>query len=250
MGHAVKFLSLTCGDAGHHEMDRFALAARRKGEADEAARRLGVCEYEVLDTHDGELMPTLETRHRVLRVIRQWNPEIVISLHYEPDGHPDHRASGRATADAVQFCTLRNVLPEVPAIARQPIHLLMPDFNSVEIHRHDVAIDVDDTIEQKLLACDAHATQFYEFAPHGRGVLHEVPEVWEAKREYLLAHWPLFMYAQEAMRPALAEWYGAGHAATVTFAETFQFAPRSKRPMRTEMERLFPMMVRQDHASP
>ena len=243
-GHAVKFISLTNGDAGSRTMDRAPLALRRRGEATEAASRLGVREYEILDTHDGELMPTLKLRQRMLRAIREWAPDIVISLHYEPDGHPDHRASGRVAADATQFCTIRNMMPEVPAMAKQPIHLLMPDFGSVGVHRHDLAIDVDETIDQKLLACDAHATQFYENAAAGRGILHEVPEAWDRKREYLLKYWPQFMYAQEDMRPALTDWYGPEHAAKVQFAETFQFATRSRRPDRTEMKRLFPMVCR------
>src|SRR5690349_12273686 len=70
LGHEVTFLSLTCGDAGHHTMGRLALAARREGEANLAAQRLGILGYRIEDAHDGELMPTLETRHRVLRAIR------------------------------------------------------------------------------------------------------------------------------------------------------------------------------------
>jgi len=242
-GHAVKFVSLTCGDAGHHLMDREALATRRKGEADEAARRLGVREYEIFATHDGELMPTLETRLQVLRVLREWRADVVISLHYLPDGHPDHRASGRATVDAVQFSTLRNLLPDVPALARQPLHLLMPDYGSCAEHRHDVVVDVGETIEQKLLACDAHATQFYEFAPHGRGFLHEVPQGWDAKRGYLLDHWAEFMEIQPDMRPGATAWYGEERARAIRYAETFQFSPRFGVPDRERMHQCFPMLA-------
>src|SRR5271169_1894599 len=60
-GHAVKFVSVTNGDVGHQTMQRVALAERRLGEARESARRLGI-EYEVLNNHDGELLPTLEVR--------------------------------------------------------------------------------------------------------------------------------------------------------------------------------------------
>lgn len=243
LGHEVTFLSLTCGDAGHHTMDRIALAARRQNEAKEAARRLGIRAYQIKDTHDGELMPTLATRHRVLRAIRQCRADVVISLHYLPDGHPDHRASGRATVDAVQFSTLRNVVPEVPALARQPLHLLMPDYGSRAVHRHDVAVDVGATIEQKLGACDAHATQFYEFAPYGCGFLADVPDGdWDARRAYLLKHWTEFMYARPDMAASLTAWYGADHASQVTFAETFQFSPRGAVPDAQTVRRLLPML--------
>ena len=61
LGHAVKFVAVTNGDVGHQSLDKVALAKRRLGEAKESARRLGI-EYEVLNNHDGELLPTLEVR--------------------------------------------------------------------------------------------------------------------------------------------------------------------------------------------
>ena len=56
-GHRVRFVSVTNGDAGHQSQGGGALAARRRAEAQEAGRRIGV-EYIVLDNHDGELMPS------------------------------------------------------------------------------------------------------------------------------------------------------------------------------------------------
>src|SRR5204862_7400728 len=61
MGHLVKFVSVTNGDAGHPTEGGGALAKRRRLEAKESARRLGI-EYEVLDNHDGELLPNLDVR--------------------------------------------------------------------------------------------------------------------------------------------------------------------------------------------
>ena len=58
LGAAVKFVSVTNGDAGHQSMGGGALAKRRRGEAEESGRRLGIT-YEVLDNHDGELLPTI-----------------------------------------------------------------------------------------------------------------------------------------------------------------------------------------------
>src|SRR5437762_7577253 len=70
-GDKVKFVSITNGDAGHQSMGGVALAKRRRAEAIEAGRRIGI-EYEVLDNHDGKLLPTLEFREKVIREIRQW----------------------------------------------------------------------------------------------------------------------------------------------------------------------------------
>src|SRR5438270_8253163 len=64
LGHAVKFVSVTNGDAGHQRMSGAELAARRLREAKESARRLGI-DYDVLNNHDGELLPTLEVRQQI-----------------------------------------------------------------------------------------------------------------------------------------------------------------------------------------
>ena len=65
-GDKVKFVSVTNGDAGHQSMGGEELARRRKAEAQEAGRRIGI-EYEVLDNHDGRLLPTLEVREQIIR---------------------------------------------------------------------------------------------------------------------------------------------------------------------------------------
>ena len=70
-GHRVKFVSVTNGDIGHAEMAGGPLAKRRTAEVKRAAEILGI-ETEVLDIHDGELMPTLENRKEFVRLIRRW----------------------------------------------------------------------------------------------------------------------------------------------------------------------------------
>ena len=68
-GHRVRFVSLTNGDAGHQTEGGAALGRRRRAEAEESGRRLGV-EYVVLDNHDGELLPDLQVRGQRIRHIR------------------------------------------------------------------------------------------------------------------------------------------------------------------------------------
>src|SRR5438552_17582933 len=98
MGHLVKFVSITNGDAGHQTEGGGALAKRRRLEAKESGRRLGI-EYDVLDNHDGELLPTLDVRHQVIRKIRHWNADIVLAPRPN-DYHPDHRYTGVLVQDA------------------------------------------------------------------------------------------------------------------------------------------------------
>jgi LmbE family N-acetylglucosaminyl deacetylase len=241
-GHQVKFVSLTCGDAGHDQLGRYELAARRFQEAQEAARRLGVREYAVFDAHDGELMPSLETRQRALGAIRAWQADIVIGLHPDGGGHPDNRAAGVAVQEAMAFVTNRNALPGVPPLTTTPLYLYMIDYITMRVHRHDLVVDIDETIEDKLRACDAHASQFYEYSARKYCDPADVPASWPARRDFILTHWADTMYALPAMRASLASWYGADGANEVTFAETFQFAADARRPNRDELLTLFPML--------
>src|SRR3984893_16875908 len=114
MGHAVRFVSVTNGDAGHQTMKAAELAKRRLGEAKESARRLGI-DYQVLDNHDGELLPTLEVRKQVSRQIRQWNADIVLAPRPN-DYHPDHRYTGVLVQDAAYMVVVPNVTPDVPPL--------------------------------------------------------------------------------------------------------------------------------------
>ena len=109
MGHNVKFLALTSGDAGHQSQGGGALCNRRRAEAAEAGRRLGIAEYETLDNHDGELIPTLQVRHQVIRAIREWDADIVLGLRSN-DYHPDHRNTGKVVRQERNTCTFILVL--------------------------------------------------------------------------------------------------------------------------------------------
>jgi N-acetylglucosamine malate deacetylase 1 len=238
-GHGVKFLSLTNGDAGHQSMPRKALARRRAAEAFAAARELGVQEYEILDAHDGELTPSIAMRREVVARIRRWQADVVITFHDECPGHLDNRAAGRLVREAISVVGLANVVPRVPALSTEPVCLLMPDHDALAHHRHDVVVDVGATIEAKLRACAAHASQFLEFAPWQRGLLDEVPpaEDTAAVHEFLLAHWSPYLHTQPEMRAAVA---AAGLAPVGEFAESFQLADYGRPVTAEEVRALLP----------
>src|SRR5205814_2258403 len=121
LGHLVKFVAITNGDAGHQTEGGGALAMRRRLEAKESGRRLGI-EYDVLDNHDGELLPTLDVRHQVIRKIREWNADIVLAPRPN-DCHPDHRYSGVLVQDAAYMVVVPNVTPDTPALRKNPVFL-------------------------------------------------------------------------------------------------------------------------------
>jgi LmbE family N-acetylglucosaminyl deacetylase len=241
MGHAVKFVAVTNGDAGHQSEGGGALAKRRRAEAMESARRLGI-EYEVLDNHDGELLPTLDIRLQVIRRIRQWNADIVLAPRPN-DYHPDHRYTGVLVQDAAYMVVVPNIAPDTPPLRRNPVFLYFEDhFQRPNPFRPDVAVAIDDVWQQKVSALDAHVSQVYEWLPWVDGKFDEVPKDLDARRKWLAA--TRAPEVTPAVRAALEKWYGTDKASRVKAAEAFELCEYGRRPTDDEIRRLFPMLSR------
>lgn len=239
MGHAVKFVSVTNGDAGHQTEGGGALAKRRRAEAMESGRRLGI-EYEVLDNHDGELLPSLDVRHQVIRRIRQWNADIVLAPRPN-DYHPDHRYTGVLVQDAAYMVVVPNVAPDTPPLRKNPVFLYFEDqFQKPALFRADVAVSIDETFAKKIDALDAHVSQFYEWLPWVDGKLDEVPKDVAARKKWLAGgrSRPI----STAVRAALEKWYGAEKAGKVKHAEAFEVCEYGRRPTDEDLRSLFPML--------
>jgi LmbE family N-acetylglucosaminyl deacetylase len=239
MGYAVKFLSVTNGDAGHQSDKGATLAKRRFAEAQEAGKRFGVT-YDVLDNHDGELLPTLAVRLQIIKKIREWNADIVIAPRPN-DYHPDHRYTGVLVQDAAYMVAVPNVAPETPALKKNPVFLYAQDFfKRPNPFRPDIAVDITNTFSQKIHALDAHASQFYEWLPWIGHYSQEVPAK-NNEREKWLSTRINTMITPEA-RKSLEKWYGAEKAAAVLQAETFEICEYGLQPDDKEIKRLFPML--------
>ncbi|MCL6506951.1 MAG: PIG-L family deacetylase [Bryobacteraceae bacterium] len=240
MGHLVKFVAVTNGDAGHQSQGGGALAKRRRAEAQEAGRRLGIAEYEVLDNHDGELLPSLHVREQIIRRIRQWNADLVLAPRPN-DYHPDHRYTGILVQDAAYMVVVPNVAPDTPPLEKNPVFLYFQDhFQRPNPFRPDIAVAIDDVFDKKIAALDAHVSQFYEWLPWVDRRLHEVPKDPAERRKWL---------AQECggritpeVRKALEKWYGPERAAKVQYAEAFEICEYGRQPSDAEIRQLFPML--------
>jgi len=239
LGAAVKFVSVTNGDAGHQSMGGGMLAKQRRAEAEEAGRRLGIT-YEVLDNHDGELLPTLAVREQIIRRIRQWHADIVLAPRPN-DYHPDHRYTGVLVQDAAYMVVVPNICPDTPALRKNPVFLYFEDrFQKPAPFHPDVAIDIDDVFDLKIAALDAHVSQFYEWLPWVDGKLDSVPHDPSARRRWLAE-----TEAGEitpAVRQALEKWYGPERGAKVKHAEAFEVCEYGRQPSDAELRELFPMM--------
>ena len=239
-GHAVKFVSLTNGDKGHHRMGGGELAQRRLKETQEVARCLGIT-YEVLDNHDGELLPTLENRLEVIRRIREWKADVVIAPRPN-DYHPDHRYTGVLVQDASFLVVVPNILSSVPALENNPVFLYTRDrFLRPNPFRPDIAIDISPVFEQKLAALDAHVSQVYEWLPW---IDHDttVPGKPEERRKWLAKRWLARSQATPEIKLALEKWYGKDRASKVSQVEAFEICEYGRNPTEADIRRLFPML--------
>lgn len=239
MGYAVKFVSVTNGDAGHQTMKGVALAKRRYAEAQEAGKRFGVT-YDVLDNHDGQLLPTLEVRLQIIKKIREWNADIVIAPRPN-DYHPDHRYTGVLVQDAAYMVAVPNVAPETPALTKNPVFLYFQDrFQRPNPFRPDIAINITNVYLQKIHAEDAHESQFYEWLPWIGHFLKEVPNG-KAEREQWLVKTEAVTITPE-VRNSLEKWLGKDAANQVKHAEAFEVCEYGAQPNEEELKRLFPML--------
>lgn len=239
MGHRVKFVSVTNGDAGHYEKGGGHLAKIRRAEAQEAGKRLGI-EYTVLDNHDGELFPTIEVRHQVIREIRKWNADVVLT-HRPVDYHPDHRYTGVLVQDAAYLVIVPNVTPDTPPLKKNPVFLYLQDhFQKPTPFKADITVDITSVFDKKMDALDAHPSQFYEWLPWTAGRLSEVPKSEKDKREFLIKGWS--RPVSDNARASLTKWYGSEKANKAKHVESFEVCEYGKQPTDEDIRRLFPML--------
>ena len=238
LGHQVKFVSITNGDAGHQDIGGGALAKRRYAETQESARRLGIAQYEVFDNHDGELEPTLEIRKEVIRRIRDWNADIVLAPRPN-DYHPDHRYAGVLVQDSAYMVVVPNIAADTPPLRKNPVFVYYQDrFQKPNPFSPDVAVSVDDVWEKKLSALDAHVSQFYEWLPWVSGQLDQVPSNPSARRDWLGPQ--RTRPISPGVRKALERWYGPRKARGVKHTEVFEICEYGRQPSHDELRKLFP----------
>lgn len=239
-GDLVRFVSMTRGDAGHHAMEKEALALRRREEARRAAKIIGI-EYQVLDHPDGEVFPSLECRFEVIRLIREFRPDLVLT-HRPFDYHPDHRYTSTLVLDSAYMVTVPLVCPDVPHLERNPVlGYLFDDFERPVPFRPDVLIDVGEVMDLKWRMLEAHESQFYEWLPANQGRLDAVPDGGAERRAWLEKEWePFLERPAERFRDRLVELHGERGRA-MRHVEVFEIGEHGRRPEPQEIRRLFPL---------
>jgi LmbE family N-acetylglucosaminyl deacetylase len=245
-GHHVKFVSVTNGDIGHWKEAGAPLARRRRAEVEQSARILGIA-TEVLDIHDGELLPTLDNRRTLTRLIREWKADIVMT-HRPNDYHPDHRYTGVLVQDTAYMVGVPNWLPYVPPLRHNPVFLYYPDgFQKPNPFRPDIAVDIDAVSDKKQDALATLVSQFYEGGADGNASLMpaDPQKQEERRRQVRTGHERRDEGVAQRFRKTLGAWYGQEHADKVRHAEAFEICEYGRHPDRAELAKLFPFFPQQ-----
>jgi LmbE family N-acetylglucosaminyl deacetylase len=242
LGHEVRLVSVTDGGAGHQTLRRPALAERRRAEARAAGAVIGAA-YDVLDLPDGELMPTLDARLRLIRLIRTFAPDLILT-HRPNDYHPDHRYTSTLVQDAAYMVTVPAVCPDTPHLTRDPVILYFSDdFKKPSAFTPDVVIDIGDEMATLIDMLHCHASQFYEWLPFNTGTLAQVPADAAARRRWLDERIrrrirPL----ADRHRAAVVRTYGAERGAAVEYIEAYEVSEYGAPLDAAARGRLFPFL--------
>ena len=241
LGHHVKLVSTTNGDIGHWREAGGPLARRRTQEVMEVGARLGVT-TEVLDIHDGEIMPTLENRRTITRLIREWNAGVVIT-NRPNDYHPDHRYTSILVQDSAYMVTVPFFCPDTAPLKRNPVFLYTADrFERPNPFRADVAVAIDDVMEPTLDALLVMKSQIHEGGANGYPGIYPEDGAGRRKRDQEVRERLANRYAQAAdrFRDVLAARYGEEKGRRVGYAQAFEICEYGSQPDKEELERIFP----------
>jgi N-acetylglucosamine malate deacetylase 1 len=239
-GDKVKFVAMTNGDIGHFEQAGGPLAKRRKAEVGECARILGI-ETEVLDIHDGELMPTLENRRTVARLIRNWQADIVLG-HRPYDYHADHRYTGVLLDDAAVIVGAPFFTPDTPPTKGNPVFMYHSDgFKQPYPFEATMVVSIDAVAEKKWQCVSAMPSQFGDADSWQGRTRPNVPKGDAERKAYLLD----LIKQRDAnianqYRDRLAALYGEEKGRKVKYAEAFQINQYGRQATVDQLKAMFP----------
>lgn len=241
-GDVVRFVSVTNGNKGHfapeYRSNPDLLIARRDAEARSAASIIGA-EYECLGIPDGEVYVTPEATQRIVRLIRSFGepgrgPDLVL-LNRPNDYHRDHRYTAQLVLDASYMLTVPMMCPDTRHLGRMPVFAYWWDrFTEPTPFRVDVAVPIDDTLEQKIDMICRHESQFFEWLPYNAGMFKEVPRD-PAGRRVMIAD--KYRSKASTIREACAACLPSGS----WYAEAFQVSEYGRQPPMDELRQFFPV---------
>ncbi|HME55639.1 MAG TPA: PIG-L family deacetylase [Candidatus Lokiarchaeia archaeon] len=238
-GHKIRFVSATNGNKGHYKMDPISLAKRRFDEGVKAGDHVGA-EYGTLDINDGEVWVNDDNLRRVMRCIRDYAPDLVIT-HRPNDYHRDHRYVGQLVMDASYMLIVPLMYPEyrtsyrdMPVIAYAYDNFDNPPFTPA------VILDITDVYERKALGCMAHESQLLEWLPWTYSMENTLPEEYDYNKRREIVE-TFIQYQFSSAMSKYRKLVKAGYKdRKVRQIEVFEICPYGKQPNLKELKELFP----------
>lgn len=239
LGNPVKIVSVTDGRCGHHQIAPNELVGIRRNEAQASGERIGA-QYVTWDFPDGQLEPNIKVREAMIREIRGFRPDLVLT-HRPYDYHPDHRAVGVAVQDASYLVTVPHICEDAPAIHRSPVVAAMVDlFNKPCRMQADVVLEISREMDAVVQMVACHHSQVFQWLPAHDGI--EVPED-PSKRLIWLSDWLKEMHRQRQHHFA-SELEARGLPIDKDlWVEVYELSEYAGRAETHEMPNLFPGLV-------
>lgn len=238
MGSVVRIISVSDGRCGHHEVPPDQLVEIRREEAKLAGQSVGA-EYSTWDYHDGSLQPSLELRASIIREIRKFAPDLVLT-HRTNDYHPDHRAVGTAVQDASYLVTVPHVCPDTKSLRRDPVVASMCDlFTRPNRMRADVIMDVAEEFPaiSEMVAC--HQSQVFQWLPYHDDLLDQIPESKDGRFEWLCS-WLAEIHRARCSHFAPDLMHRGRTAESLSKLEVYEISEYATRLSKDRMQTLFP----------
>lgn len=245
LGWEVLFVSMANGNCGHHVMGRKELGERRAGEAAAVARMLGI-QYVVMDVPDCEVEPTLEQRWALLRLLRRFEPDLVVT-HHQRDYHPDHRYTSQLVGDVSFLLKVPHCCPDVPALRKDTVHAFFHAFrDTTRADAFAVAVPIDDLWQKKLEVLACHESQMFEWLPWvDNEDMTSIPPASDrnARLDFIDRHrHPVFRRSANLYRERLVELLGDSRGRAVELAEVYYAAPYPTSLSEANYRELFPFL--------
>ncbi len=186
-GATAHYLVVTRGDKGSDDpsVDVAELAVLREREQRAAAAEIGVSGVDFLDEPDGQVEASLRLRERITYAIRALRPEVVMThdptvlfVNNEWVNHPDHRAVGQVTVDAV-FPTARDPLNFREHLDRGLEPWKVAELFMWSTNEANQIVDISDTLDRKIAALEQHRSQFRDFPETARWLRRRSEELGE-----------------------------------------------------------------------
>jgi len=196
---------------------------------------------EILNNEDGELESSLKNRMEVIRLIREWQADIVIT-HPPYDYHPDHRQACLLVQDAAFLVNVPKILPAIPAIKQSPLFLYTRGrYVNPQKPQPDIIIDITPVVREKAYIIDAYESQIYEWLPWINQSKDIIPSTQEGRIDYILQKYVLERgKIRNEDRAIIERWYG-NKAKDVITIEAFEICEFGRNVDEQDIRELFPL---------